>query len=254
MALGRNWRQDTRVVTISIIVPAFNEEKLLPSTLESIQAASASFHSLGWETELILCDNNSSDRTAEVARRAGANVVFEPINQIARARNTGARAARGEWLIFIDADSHPTPGLFAEVANEIRSGRSVAGGVLVRMEGTHPVARQGVALWNLISRTLRYMAGSFIFCEAKAFRDTGGFNEELFASEEIDLSRKLKKLARRRGQRIAILRRHPLVTSGRKLHLYTPWEHLRFLAKTLLTAKRNLRRRDSCPTWYDGRR
>src|SRR3954449_5991736 len=113
---------------ISIVVPAFNEEKLLGATLSSIQNASNSFTKLGWQTELIVCNNNSTDRTAEIAEAAGAKVVFEEINQIARARNSGAAAATGEWLIFVDADSHPTPELFVDVAEQIQTGRCMAGG------------------------------------------------------------------------------------------------------------------------------
>lgn len=239
---------------ISIIIPAFNEEKLLPVTLQSIRAASESFHKLGWATECIVCDNNSTDRTAELARAAGAQVVFEPVNQIARARNTGARAATGDWLVFIDADSSPTAALFADVAEQIQSRHCLAGGVVVKLEGDYPVAQRLAGLWNFISRTLRYVAGSFIFCEAGAFREVGGFNEKLFASEEVDLSRKLKRLARRHGRKIVILHRHPLSTSARKMHLYTAREHLWFVVKTVLTGSWTLRRRDSCPTWYDGRR
>jgi glycosyltransferase involved in cell wall biosynthesis len=241
-------------VKISIIVPAYNEEKLLPGTLQSIKAAVLSFDRLGWETELIVCDNRSTDRTGELARDAGARVVFEPINQIARARNTGARAATGDWLLFIDADSSPSAALLADVAAAIQSGRCLAGGSVVEMAGDHPLGTKGTRLWNWISRSLRYVAGSFIFCETEAFRELGGFDETLYASEEIDLSRRLKKAARRRGLSICILEQHPLVTSGRKLQLYTPWEYTRFLATTLLTAKRNLRRREACHLWYDGRR
>ena len=239
---------------ITIIIPAFNEEKLLPATLRSIQAAAVSFHRLNWQTELTVCDNNSTDRTAELARAHGANVVFEPINQIARARNTGARSATGDWLLFIDADSRPTAELFADVAGAIQSGGCLAGGAVLKLEGHYPVAARLTGCWNFLSRALRYVAGSFIFCEAGAFREVGGFNEDLYASEEIDLSRRLKKLARQRGSKIVILRQHPLVTSARKLHLYALGDHVRFLAKTLLTGKRNLRRREACPTWYDGRR
>src|SRR5436189_2966241 len=95
-------------VKISVIVPAFNEEKLIVGTLRSIRSAAAAFVPLGWESELVVCDNNSTDRTAELARKAGASVVFEPLNQISRARNTGAAGAGGDWLIFIDADSQPS--------------------------------------------------------------------------------------------------------------------------------------------------
>src|ERR1700733_7365998 len=101
-------------VKISVVIPAFNEEKLIGATLRSIQAAGAGFGEMGWHTEIVVCDNNSTNGTAELARAAGAKVVFEPVNQIGRARNTGAAAAEGDWLIFLDADSRPTSELFSE--------------------------------------------------------------------------------------------------------------------------------------------
>src|SRR5580698_7482579 len=103
-------------VKISIVVPAFNEERLLGDSLGRINLAANAFQRRGWTTELIVCDNNSTDKTPQIARAAGATVVFEPVNQIARARNRGAEAATGDWLVFVDADSHPGAGLFADVA------------------------------------------------------------------------------------------------------------------------------------------
>jgi len=241
-------------VRISVVIPAFNEERLLGETVRSVKTAVAAFSRRNWETELIVCDNNSTDHTAEVARAAGATVVFEPVNQIARARNRGAAAASGDWLIFVDADSHPGIELFAEVAEQIASGRCLAGGATVKLNGRYPKASMVTRLWNGLSRALHWLAGSFIFCEAAAFRKIGGFSSELFASEEIDLSRRLKKLARAEQKKIVILHRHPIVTSARKVHLYTLREHLRFLAKTILARGRTLTDRSACHTWYDGRR
>lgn len=239
---------------ISVIVPAFNEEKLIGGTLQSIRAAAMAFTQPGWEFEMIVCDNNSTDRTAELARQAGAKVVFEPVNQIGRARNTGASGAGGDWLIFIDADSQPSAELFADVAATIQTGRCLAGGSTVCLDGRYPVASLITGGWNLLSRIKKWAAGSFIFCEAAAFREVGGFSAELFASEELDLFDRLKSMARQRGKTITILHRHPLVTSARKMHLYTPWEHLRFLGKTVLLWGRPLKSREECLTWYDGRR
>jgi glycosyltransferase involved in cell wall biosynthesis len=241
-------------LNISVIIPAFNEERLLGETLCQVKAAMIAFSQRAWTTEIIICDNNSTDRTAEVSRAAGARVVFEPINQIGRARNSGAAAASGDWLIFIDSDSHPSVRLFAEVAEQIEMGRCLAGGCTVRLAGHYPVGNLVTGLWNTISRLGRLLAGSFIFCEANAFRTVGGFSHELFAGEEIDLSQRLKQLARARKQRLVILHRYPLVTSARKMHLYTPGEHFRFLIKAVLSHKRTLTNRDECHTWYDGRR
>lgn len=239
---------------ISIIIPAFNEERLLADTLSHVKAGAVEFLNRRWGLELIVCDNNSTDRTPQLARDAGARVVFEPINQIARARNCGAAAATGDWLLFIDADSKPSVELFKDAAAQIESGHCLAVGSTVKLDGDYFWANRGVGLWNWISRTLNWMAGSFIFCETAAFRKVGGFNNELFASEELDLSKRLKQLAVESGKRIVILDQHPLLTSARKVHLYTMREHVWFLARTIVTWGGTLNRRESCSTWYDGRR
>lgn len=227
---------------------------MLGTTLARVKESMAAFSERGWECELIVCDNNSTDRTAELARSAGAAVVFEPVNQIGRARNRGAAAATGGWLVFIDADSQPSRELFTEVAEQVESGRCLAGGCTVRLDADHRAGRWIVRFWNGLSRTFRLLAGSFIFCEAPAFREVGGFSAELFAGEELELSAKLKRLARARGKKLVILHRHPLVTSARKIHLYTSREHVRFVANATFRPKRVLTSRDACHTWYDGRR
>jgi glycosyltransferase involved in cell wall biosynthesis len=241
-------------VKISIVVPAYNEEKVIGASLRQISLARESFRVLGWQTELIVCDNNSSDQTASLARAAGADIVFEPHNQIARARNRGAAAATGDWLVFVDADSHPSPELFAAVAEQIQGGECLAGGCTVKMDEAHFLGELLTGLWNLISRSCRWAAGSFIFCERTAFNEVGGFSQELFASEEIDLSKRLKQLGHRRHKRFVILHRHPIVTSARKIHLYSRREHFRFLFRALLRPRQTVRSREACPTWYDGRR
>jgi glycosyltransferase involved in cell wall biosynthesis len=240
-------------VKISIIVPAFNEERLLGASLRQIKTASGTFVSRGWEVELIVCDNNSTDRTAEIAKGAGAQVVFEPVNQIGRARNTGAARAGGDWIFFVDADSYPGVELFLEAADAMRAG-CLAGGSTVRCEGPHPGVALATGIWNAVSRINKWAAGSFIFCEAAAFRETGGFSEELYASEEIDLFRRLKRLARREGRTIVILHRHPVRTSDRKLRLYGWRELFWFMVKTVVSRGRTLRSREDCFAWYDGRR
>ena len=239
---------------ISVVIPAFNEEKLIGATLAAVQHARGAFMSRGWESELIVCDNNSTDRTAELARAGGATVVFEPVNQIGRARNCGAAAAAGDWLIFVDADSHPSRELFADVADTIVTGKFLFGGCTVRPDEAHLLLLVVTKLWNRVSRIAKYAAGAFIFCETAAFRKIGGFNADLFATEEIDLSQRLKKLARATGKRGIILHRHPLVTSARKMHLYSPWEHLWFLCKTVFGLGRTMNNREACHIWYDGRR
>ena len=231
---------------ISVVVPAFNEEKLLAETLACIRSA---MQPLDWDAELIVCDNNSTDRTAEIARAAGARVVFEPVNQIARARNAGAAQASGEWLLFVDADSQPSSGLFLELDLVLKQKDFVGGGSTVEMATDDSFARLAVWIWNRFSRATGWAAGSFIFCRAAAFREIGGFSEQLYASEEIDFSRRLKRLGN-----MLILHRHPLRTSGRKARLYS-WREMSYLFfRIIVTGGSALRRKDECFAWYDGRR
>ncbi len=239
---------------ISVVVPAYNEERLLPASLRHVKQAFIEFDKRGWQTELIVCDNNSTDRTAEIAREAGAGVVFEPVNQISRARNAGAACATGDWLIFVDADSFPSPDLFDDVATAIEGGVCLGGGSTVRLESERLDVRLWVAAWNALSRRARWAAGSFMFCDAASFRELGGFSEALYAGEEIELSRRLKRLAGRKRRSIVILHRHPLRTSARKVRLYGWGELFLFLLRTVLRGGRTLKSRDECFAWYDGRR
>jgi glycosyltransferase involved in cell wall biosynthesis len=241
-------------MNVSIVVPAYNEEKLLPRTLAAIRAAETAFLRRNWSVEVVVCDNNSTDRTSEIARKEGATVVFEPVNQIGRARNTGAKAAQGDWIIFIDADSVPDENLFEETARAMESGKYLAGGATVRLDQDLPAMRLIAGLWNFLSRTFRLAAGSYIFCETELFRASGGFNEKLYASEELDFFRRLKRLSRRRGKSTLILTKQSLLTSARKAHLYSPREHGLFLLRTVFSGGRNLKDRASCAPWYDGRR
>ena len=210
----------------SVVVPAVNEAQGLAASLRSIRQAMKVLDTARWSSELIVCDNNSTDRTAAIAREEGAQVVFEPINQISRARNTGAASATGDWLIFVDADSHPSRGLFADVLRAIENGRCIAGGSTFRFDAPDRAIAFVAWSWNTISRLMRWAAGSFMFCEAATFREAGGFNQELYAAEEIDLFRRL----------------------------YTWRETLRFIWRTVVQRGRTLRSVEECFSWYDGRR
>lgn len=243
------------VVKLSVVIPAYNEEKLLAGTLAGLRdAAARSLEPAGIGIEWIVCDNNSSDRTAEIARAGGAIVVFEGVNQIGRARNAGAAAATGDWILFVDADSRPSAELLSDLAEAIQDDSCLGGGAILTMDDLPLAGRILLRSWNRISRVFRYPAGSFLFVRTDAFRSIGGFDASLFAGEEIDLARRLKAAGRPAGRRLRILTAHPMETSPRKLSLYRPAEHLRFFARTIFSGGRALRRRESCSIWYDGRR
>ncbi|MBI5208369.1 MAG: glycosyltransferase [Elusimicrobia bacterium] len=239
---------------LSIVIPAFNEEKLLRSCLRSVQAALAACARPGLSAEVIVCDNNSTDATPEIARQEGAAVVFEPHNQISRARNAGARAAAGEWLLFIDADSLLRPGTLGAMLDAIAAGGCAGGGCVIEFDVMPRHVAAVVLFWNLLSRAFRWAAGSFVFCRADAFREVGGFSQDLYAAEEIGLSMALHRWARPRGLAFTVLHGVPHMSSGRKASLYSVREILGMLLRLALSPRKMLGSRDGLFMFYDRRR
>ncbi len=86
---------------LSVVIPAYNEEHRLGPTLARIQQY---LSAQSYQSEIIVVDNASADRTAEVARKAGVEVIAEPQRGKGAAVRSGMLAARGEYLLFSDAD------------------------------------------------------------------------------------------------------------------------------------------------------
>ncbi len=201
---------------ISVIIPAFNEEKSLEQTLERFKLALNENKDKGISWEIIVSDNNSTDRTGEIAAKMGVRIAFEPINQISRARNTGAGIAAGDWFLFIDADSFPRPALIAEVLEVIRSGNYIGCGTTVEVQGGTLFNKLRMERLNPFFRLFNLCGGAFLLCRSEAFRSIEGFSTNLYAYEEIDFVIRLKRYGRKRGKKFTTLYRHPVLTSGRK--------------------------------------
>ena len=241
---------------LSLIIPAYNEEIELPACLDYVrqvqQELSSELPDVEWE--LIVTDNNSTDSTGEIAKTAGATVVFEPINQIARARNAGAAVATGDWLLFIDADSRLHTDSIRELFEVIASHRVGGGGCLVRMDDAPLWGKCGIATWNILSRLAKMPAGSFLFCRADGFRETGGFHHEYFAAEELEFGSRLKGWCKRKGLEFKILARQPHASSSRKFHMYSNREILRLVRNVMFSYRKTVRDPKALDFFYDGRR
>jgi len=102
--------------TLSVIIPAFDEERYFSLTLAHLRRASDHLGACrDEEVEVIVVDNASTDRTAETALASGATVVPVPEHNIGRVRNAGASASAGDLLVFLDADTVVTEGLLSRV-------------------------------------------------------------------------------------------------------------------------------------------
>ena len=234
-------------VDYSIIVPAYNEERWLPATLLALQKA---MEQLPLNGEVIVVDNNSSDSTAVLAAQHGAHVVFEAHNQISRARNAGARNAQGRYLVFVDADTHVSPELLATALDNLDNTKCCGGGATVEFDtDLNAAGRLGLAAWNTLSTNRKLAAGCFIYCSREAFDAVGGFSESVYASEEIWLSRRLRRWGRNRGQLFCIISDYPAHSSGRKLEWFSTWQQTGLLLLMILFPF-FVRYKRLCGFWY----
>jgi glycosyltransferase involved in cell wall biosynthesis len=234
-------------IIYSIIIPAFNEELFLPETLAHLQAAMDKIED---KAELIVVDNNSTDDTAKIAANCGARVVFEEVNQISKARNAGAKVAKGEYLIFLDADTNLNEKLIRSALQALRSGVICGGGTEVDLQGeVSLLPRSFLNIWNITSKILNIAAGCFIFCLREAFESVNGFSEEVYASEEIWLSRRLRIWGKKRGMKFRIIASMPVYTSARKLEWYSIGKLVLFYLPILIFPPL-VRVRYFCNSWY----
>jgi glycosyltransferase involved in cell wall biosynthesis len=230
---------------ISFVVPAYNEQAVIGRTIAAIERAAESCFE---PYEIIVADDASTDRTAEIAKAHGARVVPVSRRQIAATRNAGAGHARGERLIFVDADTLINEAVLRAAIAAMDRG-AVGGGSAVTFDGEVP--RWASLLHPLFTRSFRaakLACGCFLFCTRDAFEAAGGFDERLFASEEIAMSQALKRQGR------FVVLREAVTTSGRKLRMYTGKQMLRIMLSLLLGGPKMLEKRDGLELWYGGRR
>ncbi len=187
---------------ISIIIPTLKEELIIEKTLSSLK------QSLTMPHEIIVTDGGSTDRTAEIARKFADKVLVhaEPRRQtIAEGRNVGARAATGEFLVFLDADCSIPNGaeFFSKILSRFdRNPKLVAVNVAIRVLPENETWADW-AVMNLFNDYLWFVnevlrlgmgAGEFQMVRKSAFDKIGGYNQKLVASEDIELFARLAKV------------------------------------------------------------
>jgi glycosyltransferase involved in cell wall biosynthesis len=234
----------------SIIVPAYNEEKLLPKTLACLNKIEKDLEP-DFRGEIIVVDNNSTDNTAKIAREHNATVVFEKENCIAGARNAGAKIANGKFLIFVDADTIVQYELIKKSLDSMQEKKACAGGTIIHFDiDKIPLSlRFFTWLWHFYIKISPLAAGSYVFCLKEAWQATGGFDEKLYASEEIWFSIALRKWGKKRNLPFIILDT-PVVTSARKIKQYSSFQLLSVVI-ILMIFPWGIRNRKLCHVWYE---
>jgi glycosyltransferase involved in cell wall biosynthesis len=230
---------------ISFIVPAYNEESLIAHTLAALNDVG---RNLTEPYEIIVADDDSSDRTAAVAEELGARVVRARHRQIAATRNEGARAAAGDKFFFVDADTLVNRDVIHAALQAMRDG-AVGGGSAIRFDGRLPTwARLVHPAFTFACRVLGMAGGCFLFCTREAFDAVGGFDEERYWAEEVVMSRALGRVGR------FVVLREFVLTSGRKLRMYSGAEMLSILFRLTLRGNNAVHYRKGMELWYGERR
>ena len=198
-------------IHISVIIPAHNEEKYIGRCIRSIQRAGKNFKG---NVEIIVSCNRCTDRTAEIAITKGATVVHNDYRCIAKVRNDGIEAARGEIIVTIDADNRMTKGTLSEIYRLMRSGKYIGGGAPIRFE------RYSFPLWcnDLLCRVSFGITGLYsgiFWAKKETFDAIGGFVDQK-AMEDVATAKKLKKYGKTQGKAYTTLRRNFLINSTRK--------------------------------------
>ena len=211
----------------SLVVPAHNEAAFLPRLLDSVNEAKQRY--LGAEPiEVLVVDNGSTDSTAEIALTRGCRLVREDKRVIAAVRNSGAREARGAVLAFTDADATIHPETFNAIDRTLATGKYVAGATGVRLERMSA----GIAAAYMILVPMVWVTGmdtGVVFCRREDFLAVGGYNEERLFAEDVQFLLDMKRLGRRRGQRLARITSVKSISSTRKFDKYGEWHYVAML-------------------------
>ena len=212
------------LIRFSLVIPAHNEQRLLPRLLDSVEVARERWRRGPGALEVIVADNASTDRTAAVAEEHGCRVVQVEERRIASVRNGGAAVAQGEVLCFVDADSEIHPETFNAIEDSLATRGVVAGATGVRMERWS----LGIAVtWALFMPMvwLTRMDTGVVFCRRGDFLAIGGYDERRFFAEDVQLLWDLRRVGRKRKQRLTRLRTVKALGSTRKFDVHGDWHY-----------------------------
>jgi glycosyltransferase involved in cell wall biosynthesis len=236
--------------SLSVIIPAFNEERCLPATLQAVEESALLLRSRdGVNTEVIVVDNNSADSTASVARSLGARVVAESQHNIARVRNRGAATAQGKVLVFLDADTHIPAGLLQRIHQLLAAPGYVGGAVDIEYRPKKRSIRVYLGLWRMLGRAAGMAQGATQFCLRDTFTALGGYDESLFMGEDVDFYARMRRHAQRVGGGVRFIDELKVVPSCRRFDQWALWRTLIWTNPLVIAPLR--RARSMWRGWYD---
>jgi len=175
--------------SLTVIIPTLNENAYLPCLLDALCQQTR------LADEIIVADAGSTDGTAELAISRGVKVI--PGGMPAVGRNAGARAAKGDYLLFLDADVVPPPDFIAQLLAEFdRKDYDIATCFIAALD-EKPLDRmicEGTNLYFWMTQPVSPHAPGFCILSKRAKHEAlRGFDETLILSEDIDYARRAKR-------------------------------------------------------------
>lgn len=183
---------------ISVVIPAFNEEKYLPECLKALQ--NQQFNPTDYE--IIVVDNNSIDRTSEIAKKFGVRLIFEKKQGGVFAYDQGIRSANAEIIAVTDADSKPEPDWLEKIVTIFNSSSEVAITGLIIIDTRSVLLSKILGFLYEIFLRFNFFIGKphlsgFNFAVLKkVYLGVGGLNQDFQMSSDVDLGLRLKKLGK----------------------------------------------------------
>ena len=229
---------------VSVVVPAHDEARLIGATLDALGLALAA---LGVRSEVIVVDDASTDATAAIALSHGARVLPVALRHIAAVRNAGAAVARGDVLVFVDADTEVDAAVLGAALAALAAG-AAGGGAAVRLQADAARhAHWGAAMFAWLFRRVGIAPGCFVYCTRAAFDAAGGFDTTYYAGEDVAISRALARQGR------FVVLREAVRTSDRKLRTFGVVDQLRLFARFARRGRALLHSREGLELWYGAR-
>ena len=234
---------------ISVVIPAFNEEGYLGQTLASLRQAKASLLTEQNDSvEIIVVDNNCVDATADIAQDFGATVVSETEHNVARVRNTGAKFAKGDILVFVDADTSVPSDLLRRIVKVMAEPSCFGGAVDTNNRPAKLAVRIYLKFWRVIGRVAGMAQGATQFCRKEIFFAVNGYDETLFMGEDVDFYWRLKRLAMAHSGHITFIKDIQVVPSTRRFDQWQTWRTLNWTNPLFILMFR--RKKTAWHGWY----
>src|SRR3989344_1728936 len=183
---------------VTVVIPAYNEEQFIPATLKSL--VNQTYKNF----ELIVVDNNSQDKTSEIAQKYGARVILEKQKGVAQARQAGFFEAKGEIIASTDSDTIVPENWLARIVSEFDRDKSLTafGGLSNLYSGPVTARAAGRYFFKAFWVLDKILSGGWnlngfnMAVRRSAFLKIGGFNTALTLGEDIDLAKRLREIGK----------------------------------------------------------